>query len=143
MIVKCVAVIIVTSALIWAVVGLAASLNVSGAAGLGSGSASVVAPTSGTGQEVKVTDVEWFLDTADSSQVFSLRVTFAPIATTNFDAVYLVLKGTSGVLQQKTLLAQDIDNTPLNAHQITWPLSPLVPAADITQFAITIVDSVP
>lgn len=135
-----VTVLFVSVALLGAVVAAAASLTVGGVNELGSGESSVVAPASDSDEEVKVTDVEWALDLGDSSKVFSLRVTFAPITNTNFDAVHLVLKGSSGVLQQKTFPNQDIDGTTFDANKIVWTLSPLVSAADINEFAITIVD---
>ena len=72
MLAKWAVVILVTGALLGAVVGAAASLSVGGVDELGSGSATVAAPTG-----VTVTDVEWTLLPTDTSKVGKVDVTFA------------------------------------------------------------------
>ena len=145
MIAKWAVVILVSVALVGAAVGWAASLTVGGVDDLGSGSASVDAPPG-----VQVTDVEWFLDPGDSSKVARVDVTFAGIDPGITVDIYLALKDTSGNdLRSIALLSEFIDGgfgTTLSwvmVNPSTQPTNTVVPAADITEFAITVTQAVP
>ena len=140
MIAKWTIVILVSLALLGAVVGAAASITVGGVDELGSGSATVDAPAG-----VEVVDVEWTLLATDTTRVRKVVVSFAALNPGIFADVSLQLSGTSGVIRNAEFPNFFIDGG-VGDPPITWNLlgdGGSIPAADITGFEITVIQEVP